>query len=572
MIFYDFEVFSEDWLVVLIDDAERKETVIVNNKDELQSYYDAHKRDIWVGFNNKGYDQYILKGILCGFNPKQINDWIIVEGRGGWEYSTLINKIPLITYDVFNRGLDKSLKTFEGFMGNNIEESSVPFNINRKLTDAEIAETIKYCRHDVEQTIEIFMERYADFEAHLGLIKYYAGDGPLNLRLLSKTKVQLSALILGATENDYDDEFEIDFPDTLRLNKYTEVMEWYKNPSNRCYYGADGKKKQLEIMVAGVPHVFGWGGLHGARPKYSGEGYYLNMDVASLYPSLMIQYQLGSRSIHDPKRYEDIYRQRLAYKAEKNPLQAPLKIVLNGTYGAMKDKHNPLFDPRQANRVCVYGQLLLLDLIEKLEPHCEIIQSNTDGVLIKMHRYEDFDLIDDIAYEWEQRTRLQLEFDEYKRVYQKDVNNYIIVDANGHYKSKGAYVKKLSRLDNDLPIVNKALVRYMVDGIPIEKTIGEANSLIDFQMVARASAKYKCLLLGDAELNVKTARVFASRTGGAGLFKVSRRTGNKEKVSNTPPRCRIVNDDVNSAPVPSWLDRDFYIEMARKRLADFGVS
>mgnify|MGYP002508571603 CR=1 FL=1 len=67
----------------------------------------------------------------------------------------------------------------------------------------------------------------------------------------------------------------------------------------------------------------------------------------------------------------------------------------------MKDRHNALYDPRQANNVCVGGQLLLLDLIERLEDHCDIIQSNTDGILIKLRRYEDFDLIDDICWEWE---------------------------------------------------------------------------------------------------------------------------------------------------------------------------
>lgn len=570
MIFYDFEVFKYDWLVVLIDDEERKETVIVNSKDELETFYNKHKQDIWIGFNNKYYDQYILKGILCGFDPKKINDFIIVDRKDGWMFSSLLNRIPLITYDVFNRGLDRGLKAFEGFMGNDIEESSVPFDIDRKLTPAEIEETIKYCKHDVEQTIEIFMERFSDFEAHLGLIKYYAGDEPMNLKLLSKTKVQLSALILGAEATDRSGEFDIDFPPTMKIEKYTDVLAWYCDPENLCYYGKDGKKKQLEIMVAGVPHVFGWGGLHGARLKYHGEGYFLNMDVASLYPSLMIQYNLGSRSMHDPKRYEDIYHQRLKYKAEKNPLQAPLKIVLNGTYGAMKDKHNPLYDPLQANRVCVYGQLLLLDLLEKLEPHCEIIQSNTDGILIKMRRYEDYDLIDDIAYEWEKRTRLNLEFDEYTKVFQKDVNNYIIVDSSGHYKSKGAYVKKLGRLDNDLPIVNKALVDFMVHGVPIEKTINAATQLIDFQMISRASAKYKGLMFGNKLLNVKTARVFATKQGGEGLYKVSLRTGKPEKVSNTPAECRIVNGDINGEPVPKWLDRNFYIQMAEKRLADFG--
>ena len=48
--------------------------------------------------------------------------------------------------------------------------------------------------------------------------------------------------------------------------------------------------------------------------------------------------------------------------------------------------------------------LLLLDLIEKLEAHCEIIQSNTDGILIKMSSLNDFELIDDICFEGRTHT------------------------------------------------------------------------------------------------------------------------------------------------------------------------
>lgn len=563
MLVYDFEVFKYDWLVVILDLTTKKETVIINDTDALQAMYNNHKHDIWIGFKNKGYDQYILKGILAGFNPKQINDYIIVLGEPGWRFSNLLREFPMNNYDVFNRGLDKSLKVFEGFMGNDINESSVSFDIDRKLTDEEIQETVNYCRHDVMNTTQLFMERYADFDAHMGLLRYYANGEPLNLSLLGKTKVQLSATILGAEPRTYDDEFDIDFPATLKIEKYTDVLDFYRNVENRDY------SKKLEIMVAGVPHVFGWGGLHGAIDKYHGEGYFLNMDVASLYPSLMIRYNLGSRSMHDPKRYEDIYHRRLKYKKEKNPLQAPLKIVLNGTYGAMKDKFNPLYDPRQANRVCIYGQTLLLDLIEKLEPHCDIIQSNTDGVLVKMRRYEDFNLIDDIAYEWEQRTGLQLEFDEYKRVFQKDVNNYIIVDHEGGYKSKGAYVKKLSNIDNDLAIVNTALINYFVHNIPVEQTVKGCNDLKQFQMIARASSKYKCLMYGDKVLPVRTARVFAT-SNGRGLLKVSKRTNKPEKVSNTPVSCCIFNESVNGQGIPEWLDHSWYIELANKRIRDFG--
>ena len=168
MIFYDFEVFKHDWLVVAIDVVNQKEHVIVNDTKRLEQLYCEHKQDIWVGFNSRHYDQYILKGILAGFNPKRINDWIIVKHRAGWEFSSLLRKFPLYNYDVMQAN-DGGLKRFEGFMGNNIKESSVPFDIDRKLTASEIAETIKYCRHDVEQTIEVFLERKDDFEATNGI-------------------------------------------------------------------------------------------------------------------------------------------------------------------------------------------------------------------------------------------------------------------------------------------------------------------------------------------------------------------------------------------------------------------
>lgn len=575
LLFYDFEVFKEDWLVVVIDMMNKKEHVIINDPAALEKLHSENINEIWVGFNSRHYDQYILKGILCGFDPKRINDYIIVKGNPGWKFSSLFRNVKLINYDVMT-GIDRGLKTFEGFMGNNIKESSVPFDIDRKLTQEELDETVKYCRHDVEQTVEVFLERKDDFEAHMGLVKLACKDKPLDLFLLSKTKVQLSSIILDAVKKDHDDEFDIDFPSTMRIEKYTDVVDWYKNPENRKYNvdpdDPKSKKNQLDIMIAGVPHVFGWGGVHGAIDKYSGEGYFLNMDVASLYPSLMIQYDLGSRNMKDPNKYEEIYHTRLKYKAEKNPLQLPLKLVLNGTYGAMKDKNNQLFDPRQANRVCIYGQLLLLDLIEKLEPHCQIIQSNTDGVLIKMNRYEDFDLIDDICYEWEQRTHLVLEFEEFRKVFQKDVNNYIIVSPDGKYKSKGAYVKKLNSLDYDLPIVNKALIDYMVKNVPVEKTIGDCDDLKEFQLVSKASGKYKHILHGDKALIEKTIRIFASTLStDPGVQKVHATTGRPAKIPNSPENCFIYNDEVNGVKVPKKLDKQFYMDMANKRLADFGV-
>lgn len=583
MLFYDFEVFKYDWLVVIIDVINKKEHVIVNNVEKLKDIYDKHKDDIWVGYNSRSYDQYILKGLLCGFNPKEINDYIIVKNKPGWKFSSLLNQIPLNNYDVMTSF--HSLKQLEGFMGNNIKESSVPFDIDRKLTPEEIKETMKYCRHDVEQTIEVFIQRKEEFDSHISLLKAFK----LPLTYISKTKAQLSAIILGATQRKWNDEFEIVFPDTLRIKKYKEVLNWYKNPLNRDY------NKTLKIEVAGVPHVFAWGGLHGAIDKYHGEGHFINIDVASYYPALMIEYNFISRNISNPNKYREIRDERLRLKVEKNPMQAPYKIVLNSTYGAMKDKNNALYDPRQANNVCVGGQLLLLDLIEMLEGHCQLIQSNTDGLIIKLFKEDDYELIDDICYEWEQRTRMQLEFESYKKIFQKDVNNYVIVDFDGGYKSKGAYVKKLNSLDYDLPIVNKALKEYLLHGIHPQKTIEECNELREFQKIVKVSSKYLYALYNptvteekvrgeDGKLKTvkvftggeiqkeKCFRVFASKLESEGsIYKVKNLQKNPEKFQDTPEHCFFINDDVTNIKIPSKLDKNWYVDLAIKRLKDFGV-
>ena len=557
MVFYDFEVFQYDWLVVIFDMTNKKEHVIINDSKALKDFYEEHKGDVWIGYNSRHYDQYILKGILCGFNPKEISDWIVVDGKGGWQFSKLFIKIPLNNFDIMTTF--HGLKQLEGFMGEMIKESDVSFDIERKLTSEEIEDVVKYCRHDVEQTIKVFIKRKQEFESHMQLITTFH----LPLYYISKTKVQLSAIILDAHKVERNDEFDIEFPDTLILDKYKNVLDWYKDEENRDY------TKENVVEVAGIEHVFAWGGLHGAIPNYIEEGRFLNIDVASYYPALMIEYGWGSRNMSNPDKYREIRDTRIKLKNEKNPLQAPYKIVLNGTYGAMKDKFNNLYDPRQANNVCVGGQLLLLDLIEKLEGKCKLIQSNTDGLIVKIDQNNETEILE-ICKEWESRTRMKLEYDYYSKMIQKDVNNYIIVDAEGNYKSKGAYVKKLNELDFDLPIVNKAVVDYFIKGISVEETILNCKELKMFQNVVKVSSKYMYALYGEEIMKEKCLRVFASKNkDDKGVFKLKEKGKNPEKIAGTPQHCFILNEDINHARIPRRLDKNWYVELAKKRIMDF---
>ncbi|TCJ00472.1 hypothetical protein [Cytobacillus praedii] len=319
-----------------------------------------------------------------------------------------------------------------------------------------------------------------------------------------------------------------------------------------------------------------------------------------MYPAIMINFNTLSRNVVNPEKYTQIRDERLRLKAERNPKQQPLKIVLNSTFGASKDKFNPLFDAQQANNTCLSGQLLLLDLIEKIAPHCELIQSNTDGVFMKVDDMETVEKIKTIAKEWESRTNFELEWEQFDKIYQKDVNNYIIIDTKtGKYKSKGAYVKKLNDLDYDLPIVNKAMIQYFVHDIPIEKTIMKCDELREFQKIIKLTSAYKFAYKNctfskkkvlneetgrmktvtawneDGEIlhNDKTFRVFAStREADGGIFK-KKIDKNPEKFANTPDKMFIDNGEVLGKKVPDYLDKQYYIDLAQTRINQYlGIS
>ena len=601
MVFFDFEVFIKDWLVVILDMVNQKEHVIINSPSDLEQFYQEHKSDIWVGFNNHHYDDYILKGILCGFNPKEINDYIIIKGEAGWKFSNLFRKIPLLSYDVFQAKVDRGLKFFEGSLGNMVKESSMPFDIQRKLTEEELQETVRYCRHDVEQTVEVFLQRKNDFDAIMSLIKMF--PEVLSIRDIGLTKAQISAKILECEKVRRDDEFDLFVLPCISIRKYRKAIDFYMSMKGKT--DPDEVYSQtLTMMIAGLEHNISWGGIHAGKEKYQNLGVGVqiwHLDVESFYPRLMIFHNLLTRNSKKPEKFRKIYETRIDLKrAGKKKEQAPLKIVINGTYGISKALTSKAYDPRNANLICLNGQLMLIDLIEHLEviDGFELIQSNTDGLIVSLPDTDEaFEQMDDICFEWESRCNMTLGFDEISAIWQKDVNNYIFRFANGKLERKGDYVKEKSPLDYDLPIVTQAVVDAITKGIPVEKTIRNCNDLKEFQMVKKISSKYECILYGGhwekykeinpdtgrlktfdrfvgnpVRLNEKCVRVFASKDiSDGGLWKIHK-NGSQAKMEGTPEHCFIFNDEVNGVKVPEKLDKQWYIDTALNRLSKFGVQ
>ena len=590
---YDFEVYSKiNWFCVTFINYEdrNKEVVIVNDRAKLIEFYNAHKDDIFISYNGRQYDTGIFKGILDGMNVGYVNDKLIKEGKKPFQVVKNAKKYPLNDYDTILK--DKSLKQLEAFMGDDIRETEVDFNIDRPLTEEEIKQTLYYNHHDVIEVLRVLDYCWDDFEGQLDIIELYG----LDMSYFTKTKVQLavSPKILNAVDqHTLDDEFDIRLPDTIQLSdKYRFIPEWYMNPKHWRYKvqlrSEDNQhNNQLCCTVAGIPHVFAWGGCHGADDKESVfEGIILHADVASMYPTTDIEYGLLSRKFKNPDDFKQMRDFRLKLKSEKNPKNKALKPMINGVYGAGKDRNNPSYDPLMANLTCIFGQMFILDLIDKLEPYCRLLQTNTDGIFVLCENEEMKNKVIEITNQVGERLKMEFEIDEYTKLIQKDVNNYIAVKKNGELECKGAMVKFNKPIDNDLPILNDAVRNYLAYNIPVEQTINECNEYIKFQKVIKLSAKYKEIWYGNGVsgkdnkitsingelLKGKVHRVFASKRQSDGsIYKLKIEKGVKsyEQFANTPTHLFIDNEDVHDKSIPEYLDKEYYINEAKKRIDMF---
>lgn len=564
-IIIDFEVLSKAnfWICCMKDYKTQKEHTIINDREELLRVFNKNKDSVWVGYNIRGYDQWILKAIVAGIDPCKVSDMLIEHKVSGWKIDRKLHKIPLYIFEISDTY--RSLKELELFMGEDIRESTVDFNLNRYPNNKEIYELVSYCMHDVKMTFKVFEQVYYRYEAQIGLIEYFNLDSSM----INKTEAQLSSYILQAKKPNYERNDTKDFRiiDTLNLNKYKYIKNWYEDYNNRDF------KKYLRVNVYGIETDFGWGGLHSARKKYEAHDFIVNSDVSSFYPSIMIEYGLLSRNVKKPEKYKEIRDTRIKFKKENNPIEKSLKIVLNSAYGACLDVNNELYDPQQGTAICVNGQLLLLDLIEKVElefgDKAIFIQGNTDGVMFKFNSKEDVDRYLEICSNWCKRTGMELEHDFIKKIIQKDVNNYIYIKEDGQIKSKGAYVKKLSIIDNDLPIVNKAIKEKLINNIDIETTINNATDLIDFQKCVKVTGKYSHVVYGKDNIDLKVLRVFASKSILDSAIMKVKPDGKLEKISYTPDRAFIDNGNIIGKKVPDYLDRNWYINLAKERLDSF---
>lgn len=579
---FDIEVYCSDWLVVFKSIRTGEYTVIHNDNYAVKEFMTADK--LLAGFNNKHYDNYILKAILCGADNalvKEINDFII-DGNLGFEHWFLReNRAWFNSFDIFDdMQMGLSLKAIEAHLGLDIEETSVPFDIDRPLTDKELEETIRYCMYDVDvaERLVKLRKNYLKCKQMLGAMKGIPAE-----RALYMTNAKVTAAYLGARRQEWDDGRVYEFPPNLDLNVIPkEILDFFQTINDTSIPDAELFKTSFEIDIGGCPTKYAWGGVHGSlltyHEKATDKRVIQNRDVTSLYPSLIIKYGYLSRNVESPEFFEQTYTRRLQAKRDGDKVVSnTLKLPLNIVSGATEQKYNELYDPKQARSMRISGQLFLTDLVMRLVdvPSFKLLNFNTDGLMYSVDR-SDLPRIDTICGEWEKRTGFELETDEIDRVWIKDVNNLLFVKTDGKVNTVGGYLnygiseKGAWNINNNYTIVKKAIIDYFVKDIPVEETINNCNNILEFQYIAKASSKYSRAyqIVNGKEVDVqKVNRVYATKDKRYGtLYKVHRETGRRAKIEDLPKHCIIDNRNELTIDV---IDKEHYIEKAKKMVGDF---
>lgn len=589
---FDCEVFAHDWLFVFKEIATGEYTVIHNDNDAVVAFME--RNPFLGGFNNKHYDNFILKGVMCGLTPeqiKEINDLIIVEEVNGWDIPVLREyRVYFDSFDLMDDcQVGLSLKAIEAHLGIPIEETEVDFNITHRLSEKELQETIYYCKYDVDATEKLYHLRQAYLKNKVTLGK---ARNLTDRQAMYMTNAKLTSVYLKAQkpEKPWNDERNYQYPEKL-LRQYIpqEVFDFFDRMKDDRIPNDELFSSKLEIMVGVCPCTIAYGGIHGAIPTYVEEATETrtirNKDVTSYYSHLMTLMGYCSRNMPSPKMFEDTLEERVAAKKAGDKATAnALKLVLSTTYGAMlngKDgtAFNDLYDPLMGRSVCISGQLFLLELSEHLIAECptlKIIQLNTDGIMVSFD-HEDEAKYQEITQEWQDRTGFELEEDFIRKIVQKDVNNYVEVPADGgEPKVKGGQLVRgiapagAFNINNNAVVVARAIKQYFIDGTPPEETIAASENILDFQLIAKAGGKYsQCyhLVGGEKVIVQKVNRVYAVSDKSKGtVYKTHAVTGRDAKVAGLPTHCAIDNNNNLSIEV---VDRKWYVKLAKKYINDF---
>ena len=568
---YDIEVFpnvfhctvknSETGQFYMFEISQRK-----NQLDELVQFFhtvneqhnwnDLYTTDIqlntdkmFCGYNNLHYDNAIINYIIDYYNVMKYKGYRTIcrsifnlskvittssedniEAWKKWKYATYFESFDLLTM-LYSNKLRVGLKEMQVTMQyQNVQEFVCDWQAD--LPEKEIDSMIEYNINDVNSTEELLNRCKKDVDLRIAIEDEY------KVRVLSKDGVNIGMKILTQKYLEKTGQTWWDIKDLrspmsviplkeviLPFIKYdSPILQKVLSDMKQQIVSPGRKGYENKFVFEGLRYSVGVGGIHSVNdpeiiiPRE--DEMLIDIDVASLYPSMLIEYEFYPK--HLGKEFLEVYRQikdeRIEAKHKGDKVKnETLKLALNGLSGNLQNEHNFCYSPFAVMQIRINGQLLLLMLAEKLtQIGCRIVQANTDGlfVLLKKSVYEQ---VNNICRDWEQLTRLTLEEDRFKAMYQYAINDYFAITEDNKVKEKGMFITTVKLGKGLTPkIIPKAVIDFFKDGVPVEDTIKSCKDIRDFLMSEKTGKQWH------VEYNNKeqqrTNRFYAS-TNGAYLWK-----------------------------------------------------
>lgn len=512
---------------------------------------------IFCGYNNLHYDNPIINYIieyedkLMQYNIPTICSSIFnlsktittssednIDAWKHWKYQIWFDTFDILTM-LYSNKLRVGLKEIQVTMQYpNVQEFVCDWTKPLPLEDFD--SMIDYNINDIESTSELLNRCKKDVDLRIAIEDEYG------VRVLSKDGVNIGMKIL---TQKYLEKTGLTWQDIKDLRSPMSViplkdviLPFIKYDSPILQRVLDDMKNQIvspgrkgyenKFVFNNLRYSVGVGGIHSVNsPEIiipRDDEMLIDIDVASLYPSMLIEYKFYPK--HLGKEFLEVYKQikdeRIEAKHNGDKVKnETLKLALNGLSGNLQNEHNFCYSPFAVMQIRINGQLLLLMLAEKLtQIGCRIVQANTDGLFVLLKK-DVYSKVNSICREWEQLTKLTLEEDRFKAMYQYAINDYFAITEDNKVKEKGMFITAVKLGKGLTPkIIPKAVISFFKDGIPVEDTIKNCTDIRDFLMSEKTGKQWHVEYMNEEQQ--RTNRFYASTNGGY-LWKW-KDTGHKE--------------------------------------------
>lgn len=500
---------------------------------------------IFCGYNNLHYDNPIINYIieyedkLMQYNIPTICSSIFnlsktittssednIDAWKHWKYQIWFDTFDILTM-LYSNKLRVGLKEIQVTMQYpNVQEFVCDWTKPLPLEDFD--SMIDYNINDIESTSELLNRCKKDVDLRIAIEDEYG------VRVLSKDGVNIGMKIL---TQKYLEKTGLTWWDIKDLRSPMSViplkdviLPFIKYDSPILQRVLDDMKNQIvspgrkgyenKFVFNNLRYSVGVGGIHSVNsPEIiipRDDEMLIDIDVASLYPSMLIEYEFYPK--HLGKEFLEVYKQikdeRIEAKHNGDKVKnETLKLALNGLSGNLQNEHNFCYSPFAVMQIRINGQLLLLMLAEKLtQIGCRIVQANTDGLFVLLKK-DVYSKVNSICREWEQLTKLTLEEDRFKAMYQYAINDYFAITEDNKVKEKGMFITTVKLGKGLTPkIIPKAVISFFKDGISVEDTIKNCTDIRDFLMSEKTGKQWHVEYMNEEQQ--RTNRFYASTNGG----------------------------------------------------------